>query len=144
VTTRPLPHPDRDSQPWWEALARHELRFQRCTACGAWRWPPRAICNRCGSFDAAWEPVSGRGTIAGWIVNHHTFSADFPSPYAVMLVRLEEQDDCKLVGSFRGDVDALRTGLPVRAVFDDVADGVTLLAWEQAAWEQTDGEQRRA
>jgi uncharacterized OB-fold protein len=118
--------------------------LQRCTACGAWRWPPRAICNRCGSFDAEWEPVSGRGTVAGWIVNHHAFSSDLPSPYAVMLVRLDDQDDCKLVGSFRGSIDALRAGLPVRAVFDDVADGVTLLAWEQTASEQTDGEQRRA
>jgi uncharacterized OB-fold protein len=88
--------------------------------------------------------VSGRGTVAGWIVNHHAFSSDLPSPYAVMLVRLDEQDDCKLVGSFRGSVDALHAGLPVRAVFDDIADGVTLLAWEQTAWEQTDGEQRRA
>jgi uncharacterized OB-fold protein len=139
MTTRPIPHPDRDSQPWWDALARHELRFQRCAACGAWRWPPRAICNRCGSFDAEWEAVSGRGTVAGWVVNHHAFSSELPSPYAVMLVRLEEQDDCKLVGSFRGHLDALRAGLPVRAVFDDVAEGVTLLAWEPA-----DGEQRRA
>ena len=54
----------------------------------------------------------------------------------VVLVRLEEQDDCKLVGSFRGSLDALRAELPVRAVFDDVADGVTLLAWEQAGAEQ--------
>jgi uncharacterized protein len=135
VTTRPVPHPDRDSRPWWEALVRHELVFQRCTTCRALRWPPRAICNRCGSFDAGWEPVSGRGTVAGWIVNHHAFSSDLPSPYAVVLVRLEEQNDCKLVGSFRGSLDALRAELPVRAVFDDVADGVTLLAWEQASAE---------
>jgi uncharacterized OB-fold protein len=132
VTTRPVPQPDRDSQPWWDALARHELRFQRCTSCRAWRWPPRAICNRCGSFGTAWEPVSGRGTVAGWIVNHHAFSSDFASPYAVILVRLDEQDDCKLVGSFRGAIEALHAGLPVRAVFDDVAEGTTLLAWEQA------------
>jgi uncharacterized protein len=132
MASRPVPHPDRDSQPWWDALARHELRFQRCTACGAWRWPPRAICNRCGSFDTAWELVSGRGTVAGWIVNHHAFSSDFASPYAVILVRLEEQDDCKLIGSFRGAIDTLHAGLPVRAAFDDVADGITLLAWEPA------------
>jgi uncharacterized OB-fold protein len=74
--------------------------------------------------------VSGRGTVAGWIVNHHTFSSDFASPYAVVLVRLEEQDDCKLVGSFRGAIDALHAGLPVRAAFDDLAGGITLLAWE--------------
>jgi uncharacterized protein len=134
MSTRPLPHPDRDSQPWWDALARHEFVVQRCTQCRTWRWPPRAICNRCGSFASEWSAVSGRGTVAGWIVNHHAFSADAASPYAVILVRLDEQDDCKLVGSFTGAVGALRAGLPVRAVFDDVAEGVTLLSWEPAAW----------
>lgn len=130
MSARPVPHPDRDSAPWWDLLAHHELRFQRCTSCGAWRWPPRAICNRCGSFDSAWELVSGRGAVAGWIVNHHSFSSDFVSPYAVVLVRLDEQDDCKLIGSYRGAIDTLRAGLAVRAVFDDVAEGTTLLAWE--------------
>jgi uncharacterized OB-fold protein len=76
--------------------------------------------------------VSGRGTVAGWIVNHHAFSSDFASPYAVILVRLDEQDDCKLVGSFRGAIETLHAGLPVQALFDDVAEGTTLLAWEQA------------
>jgi uncharacterized OB-fold protein len=88
------------------------------------------MCNRCGSFDDAWEPVTGRGMVAGWIVNHHAFSSDFESPYAVILVRLDEQDDCKVVGSFRGAIDLLHAGLPVRAAFDDVADGITLLTWE--------------
>ena len=133
---RPVPHPDRDSAPWWEGLARHELRFQRCARCRAWRFPPRAICNRCGSFDHHWEPVSGRATVASWIVNHHAFLPGFESPYAVVLVRLDEQDDLLLPGSFVGALEGLRTGLPVRAVFDDVRGGeepVTLLAWERAA-----------
>lgn len=101
----------------------------RCAQCRAWRFPPRAICNRCGSFDHAWEPLSGHGTVASWIVNHHAFSADFVPPYAVVTVRLEDQDDVLVVGSFSGAIDDLATGLPVRAVFDDVVDGVTLLSW---------------
>ena len=127
--SRPVPHADRDSAPWWEALARHELLMQRCTQCRTWRFPPRAICNRCGSFDHAWEPPSGRGTVASWIVNHHAFSTDFAPPYAVVTVRLDEQDDVLLIGSFVGDPRQLRTGSKVAATFDDVADGVTLLSW---------------
>ena len=34
-----LPTPDRDSQAWWDALARHEFVLQRCDDCQAWRWP---------------------------------------------------------------------------------------------------------
>ncbi len=127
--SRPLPHPDRDSAPWWAALARHEVLVQRCTGCRAWRFPPRAICNRCGSFDHEWEPVTGAGTVASWIVNHHAFSADFTPPYAVVTVRLDDQDDLLVIGSFAGVIDELATGLAVHAVFDDVGDGVTLLSW---------------
>jgi len=127
---RLLPNPDRDSQAWWDALARHEFVLQRCDACAAWRWPPREICNRCGSFEYTWTPVSGKGTIASWVVNHRAFLAGFELPYAVVNVRLAEQDDCKLIGSFRGPIPSLRGGLPVRAVFDDVAESVTLISWE--------------
>lgn len=129
AAARPVPHPDRDSAPWWESLAHHELRFQRCAQCRAWRFPPRAICNRCWSFDHGWEGVTGGATVASWIVNHHAFSADFEPPYAVVTVRLDEQDDLLMIGSFAGAPDLLRTGLRVVAAFEDVADGVTLLAW---------------
>src|SRR5690606_20702017 len=107
----PLPTPDRDSRPWWEALSRHELALQRCDACATWRWPARAMCGRCGSFDLTWEPTGGRGAIASWVVNHHSFSAAFASPYAVVTVRLDEQPDLLLVGSFRGEIAELAVGL---------------------------------
>jgi len=132
MTTRPLPHADRDSAPWWDALSRHELAIQRCARCRAWRFPPRAICNRCGSFDYAWETASGKGSVAAWVVNHHAFSDDFTTPYVVLTVRLAEQDDVFVIGSYRGASGDVSTGLPVRAVFDDIADGVTLLSWESA------------
>jgi uncharacterized protein len=133
-----VPIVDRDSRPWWEALARHELVLQRCDACAAWRWPARAICGRCGSFAWSWQPISGRGEIVSWVVNHHAFSTAFPSPYAVVTVRLAEQDDVALLGSWQADVAVLRIGLAVVARFDDVdvPDGdppVTLLAWTPAA-----------
>lgn len=135
-TVRPLPAMDRDSRPWWEALARHELTLQRCDRCSAWRWPARAICNRCSSFESTWTPVSGRGDVVSWVVNRHAFTADFESPYAVLTVRLAEQRDVAMLGSYVGALDALRIGLPVEAVFDDVvdADGTTftLLSWRAA------------
>jgi uncharacterized OB-fold protein len=84
------------------------------------------------SFDVEWAAVSGRGTVAWWVVNHHPFTDEFVTPYAVVTVRLDEQDDVLVIGSYRGDLGALGAGLPVRAVFDDVEPGVTLLAWEPA------------
>ena len=136
---RPAPMMDRDSRPWWEALARHDLLIQRCVDCAAWRWPARAICNRCASFEWSWERASGRAEVAALIVNHHSFLPDVPSPYAVVTARLAEQDDLLLPGSFHGSLDALRIGMPITATFDDAAsdDGIhfTLLAWQPASLE---------
>jgi hypothetical protein len=135
-TAPALPVPDRDSREWWEALARHELRIQRCRDCGAARWPPRALCNRCGSLECTWERASGRGRVASWIVNHHPFGSGLPSPYVVLLVRLEEQDDILLPGAYAGPSDGtgLAIDLRVTAEFDDVRvpEGhapCTLLRW---------------
>ena len=47
---RPLPVPDLESAPYWEACRRHELRFQRCGDCGTFRFPPNPICHACRYF----------------------------------------------------------------------------------------------
>ncbi len=134
---RPLPNVDRDSLPWWEALARHEFVLQRCSGCQAWRWPARAICNRCASFDWRWEPASGSGTIASWVVTHHAFLPGFQAPYAVVTVRLAEQEDLMLIGGLAAGVPdaALRVGVPVTVEFDDIAGADpprSLLRWRLA------------
>jgi len=138
---RPRPHADRDSAEWWAALGRHELVLPRCAACGTWRWPPRAICGRCGSLDWSFAPAAGRGTVASWVVNRHGFGGAFPLPSTVLLVRLAEQDDLLLPGGWSGAADGsdLAMGLPVVAGFEDVPAGpepsgtdggaVTLLTW---------------
>ena len=136
---RPLPLADRDSTPWWAGLAEHELRLQRCHDCGTFGWPPRAVCNRCGSLDWAWVAASGRATVASWIVNHHAFSDAFAVPYVVVLARLDEQDDILVPGAYGGAPDGhgLFVGQSVIVAFDDVAvpegvDPVSLLRWMPA------------
>jgi uncharacterized OB-fold protein len=139
-----VPGADRDSTPWWAALGRHELTLQRCDGCDAARWPPRAICNRCGSLDWRWAEASGRGTVASWIVNHHSFGSGAggsgaggrEAPYVVLLVRLDDQDDILIPGAWAGlrDGSDLRVGLPVTVGFDDAAalesgEPVALLRW---------------
>jgi uncharacterized protein len=131
---RPLPVGDRDSTPWWTALAQHELRLQRCHDCGTLRWPARAMCNRCGSLEWSWVTASGRATVASWIVNAHRFSDAFAVPYVVVMARLDEQDDILVPGAYGGASDGhdLRIGRRLVVGFDDVpegADHVSLLRW---------------
>ena len=68
-----------------------------------------------------------------WIVNHQIFMRAYAddTPYAVVLVALDEQDDLQLVGSFLGDREPA-DGMPVRAVFAPVTDETTLVQWEPA------------
>jgi uncharacterized OB-fold protein len=121
----PPPVPDRDSLEWWEALGRHELLLQRCSAaaCRTWRWPARAMCGACGSFDWAWERAAGRGRVASWIVSRHPFLPDFPPPYVVLMVRQDEQEDLLLPGAFAGAPDDPRlfVGAEVTLGFGDLA-----------------------
>jgi hypothetical protein len=130
AAAKPLPHPDRDSEPFWRGLREGEVRVQRCRGCGALRWPPRALCNRCRGFDAEWIALSGRGRIASWVRNHQLFSPAWrdETPYDVVLVALDEQDDLQLVGRLEGGPP--ERDLPVRARFVRVNDDVTLLHWE--------------
>ncbi len=131
---RPVPHADRDSLPWWEALARHEFVLQRCARCASWRWPARAICNRCGSFEWEWQPASGNATVASWVVTRHAFLPGFEAPYAVLTVRLAEQQDILLIGGLSGPADdpGLAIGAAVTADYLDIAGADpprTLLNW---------------
>ena len=124
--------PDRDGRRYWEAAQEGRLEIQRCSECGTWRWPARAICNRCHSFEATWEVASGRGRIVSWVVTHQPFAPAFRDrlPYVVASVALEEQADVVLLGNLLGG--APRDGLPVRAVFPVFEDGVRRLQWEPA------------
>lgn len=127
---------DRDSAPWWEALGRHELLVQRCTACGRLRWPARALCGACGAQAWAWAPAKGSGTVASWNVTWRTADPRATVPYVVLLVRLDDQEDLILPGGYDGPPDgtSLRVGLPVRAGFTDLPrtgeeSPLALLTW---------------
>ena len=132
---KPLPVPDRDSLPFWEGVRAGALRVQRCSGCHAYRWPARAICNRCRSFDADWVQLSGRGSVKSWVRTHQVFSRAFQDevPYLVILVQLDEQDDLQMIGRFSEAATEPREGMAVEAVFEPVAPDATLVFWKPVA-----------
>ncbi|HVX22380.1 MAG TPA: OB-fold domain-containing protein [Acidimicrobiales bacterium] len=138
---RVLPLVDRDSGPYWEWLARGELRVQRCPQCGAIRWPARAFCNRCRTEGGDWEALSGRGRVVSWTVVEHATVGWYRdhAPYVVLTVALEEQEDCVVPGNLSSGVPGdLYQGMPVEAVFEPVSQDppVTLLQWQPAGQRQ--------
>ena len=68
MEAKPVPHPDRESQPYWDGAAEGKLRLQRCTACGKFRNYPQLVCPDCYSLDVEWIEASGQGTVHSWTV----------------------------------------------------------------------------
>ncbi|MDB5396337.1 MAG: hypothetical protein JWM91_3843 [Rhodospirillales bacterium] len=128
---KPLPVPDRDSAPFWEGVRAGELRLQRCNGCGSYRWPARAICNHCHSFDTDWLAVSARGTVTSWVRTHQAFMRAFQDeiPYAVIQVQLDEQDDIQMIGRLADPGLEPTIGMRVRADFAPADGDPPLVVW---------------
>ncbi len=124
---KPIPAITPEMRPFFVAAKRHELRVQRCTACGTHRFPARAICSACLSTESEWAPVSGRGEVFSFNVMHQVYHPGFAAevPYAVVIVKLVE--GAKMVSTLVGvEPHAIRIGMPVTVVFEDITDEVTL------------------
>jgi uncharacterized OB-fold protein len=48
---KPLPRGEDMHGEFYQFCKQHELRFQRCQDCDAWRHMPRESCAACGSFN---------------------------------------------------------------------------------------------
>lgn len=130
----PLPVPDDDTRPFWEACRRHELAMQRCARCGRFRFTPRRMCPACQSVDCEWVPVSGRGTVYSRVVCHPPVLPAFAerAPYAVVLVELEEDPALRLLGNVLDcPPEQVEIGMPVRVEFQDLTDEITLPQWRK-------------
>ena len=138
TTTRPVPVPDDESQPFWDAAAEHVLTVAQCARCHALALPPEMVCPNCGSTDPAFAftPVSGRGTVRSWTVVRQSFLPGFDDdlPFVLVDVELEEQAELRLIGRLLDGVDApLHVGDSVEVAFEDLTPGVSLPAFVLAS-----------
>ena len=131
---RPLPVPTPTSQPYWDALRQHRLVLQHSPSTGQWVYYPRNLAPGTLADDLEWREVTGTGVV-------YTFTiADRPtapawqgaSPQLIAVVELDEgpKVTTELVGIAP---EAIRIGMRVRAVFEDVpGHEVTLLRFAPA------------
>jgi uncharacterized OB-fold protein len=118
---RPFPYRDRDSAPFWEAQANHELKFQRCSQCQHVRYPVGPTCPQCRSFDFDWITSSGRGVIYSYTVVRHQTHPAFPVPYTIVLVALEEGP--RLIAQLRAPEDKrVEIGAKVRVEWEELPE----------------------
>jgi len=77
-------------QPMWQSIHRKRWELQQCDDCSTFRYPPSPTCPHCLSMSATWKPLSGRGKIISWVIFHRKYFDNFPPPYNVVTVQLEE------------------------------------------------------
>lgn len=120
---KPIPEITPGMAPFWAAARERRLIVQRCSGCGALRFPARPICSRCLGRAAEWVPVSGRGEIFSVAVMHQAAHPAFAAeaPYAVVIVALEEGVHM-LSGVVNVAARDVRIGMPVEVTFEARGD----------------------
>jgi uncharacterized OB-fold protein len=122
----PFPVADGDSKPFWEGIARHKLLIQRCENCQRHIFYPRSLCPHCFSDALSWVEASGKGTIYSYTVVHQAYGPFAAQvPFVVAIVELAE--GVRMMTRIAGAGPAsVRIGMPVRVVFEQADENVTL------------------
>ncbi len=122
---------DEQSRPYWEYVKAHELRLQKCLACGHIRFPANPVCTDCLSPSTEWVKMSGKGVVWSWVQFHQRYHPGWEDelPYNVAYVLLEEG-----IGLITNLVNVapedIVIDMPVQVYYDDVTDEVTLPKFE--------------
>lgn len=115
---RVLPTIDDENRFFWTSGADGLLRFLRCQGCGQYLHPPLPRCPVCGGSDLSPEPVSGRGEVFSFTVNHQPWDGS-SDPYVIALVALVEQEGLRLTTNVVGcPIEEVHIGMPVRVAFE--------------------------
>jgi uncharacterized OB-fold protein len=121
---RPLPRPDAMSAPYWEAAARGVLLVPECRSCHRRHAPPEGRCPYCRS-DWSWATSPGTGTVYTYTVVDRPVSADFPAPYVLAVVELDD-GWMSTTNIVECDPQAVTCGMPVEVTFEKHSDEMAI------------------
>ena len=128
-----LPHPDLETQPFWDATREGRLLIKRCNACTKTYFYPRPFCPHCWSEDVEWLEASGKATLYTWSVVHRNDLPPFPErvPYVAAIVDLAEGPRM-MTNVVECEFEALEVGMALEAVFHPTSDEVTIVQFRPA------------
>lgn len=130
ASERPLPRPDLDSAPHFEAAADGRLAVPRCEACGVFHWYPSKSCPACGADRITWPTLSGEGHLFSYTIVDHPVMPWLAGrvPYVLGLIELRDAPGVRLVTDLIDVAPAdVYIGMPLRATFEALAEGLGLV-----------------
>jgi uncharacterized OB-fold protein len=127
---RPLSNPE--YQEFYGYVDQRDLHLQRCADCGVVRFPVSPVCHACFSDRWAWQRSSGRGRVSSWVVFRRQYFEDYPPPYTVVQVEMDEGP--RLTANLLGtEPEVVTEGMPVHVTYEELAGGGYLLQFERDA-----------
>jgi uncharacterized protein len=121
ATPPPVPVPNPDTQPYWDALKDGKLKLCRCVDTGKWIHPPLERSRYTGG-PVHFEEVSGKGTIYSYIVVRQALIPGREAPYVIALVDIAEQSGVRLSAYIDAAPEDVRIGQEVEARIVDLGD----------------------
>jgi len=110
-----------NNRVFWTGGADGRLRLLRSRSTGRWMHPFWNVAD--DDPDLAAEPVSGKGEVFTFSVNHHAFNPRVPPPYVIAIVQLPEQVDLRIATNIVNCApEAVEIGMPVRVLFEPHGD----------------------
>lgn len=124
---------------WFSSGDEPHLIGARCTACGTYAFPPEIYScpnPRCGAPDLERVPLSRRGRVWSFSINHYpapppTLTPEPFEPYAVAAVELTEEA-MVVLGLVASGVsfESLRVGLEMELVVEQAIPGSDEIVWK--------------
>jgi uncharacterized OB-fold protein len=116
--------------PFWQSLREHDVRVQRCSACGAYRYHPKEKCPHCPSRRAEWAPISGHGDIYTYTVVRRAPTPAYASEVPYTIVHVTMAEGFRMIATLKGvEPELVRIGQPVVLGYEDVTPEWTLLSF---------------
>ncbi len=120
MTAKPIPVPNADTKPFWDACNEERLIVQSCRSCGHVQFYPRVLCVKCEGRDLDWADAEPVGEVHSFTIVHRAPTPAFKetAPYVLALIDLN--------GGFRmmmNIVDCkpeeVAIDMPVRIIFEE-------------------------
>ena len=120
-----IPHPNIETQYYWDKVQEDQLWLQFCKDCSKFYFYPRFFCPTCLGKNVEWRQASGKGKLYTYMINHRPAPGfDAEAPYAIAVVELDE--GVRMMSNIHGienTPENLVIDMPLKVTFEEINPG---------------------